>query len=387
MNGSRNSKLCEVCGSALKRNGKTTAGTQRWRCIQCGASSVRKRGDLSRRAELNTFLQWILGKVPQAAFSPTQGRTFRRKSAWCWRIQPSLAPTGEVHDQIQMDGIYLGRGWCCLIAIANGHVIGWQWCDSEKKAAWLALLEQFPAPRVVIIDGGSGLASALAQAWPDTRIQRCLVHVQRNVRTYLTLQPRTDAGKALRRISLALTKIKTRQDASGWMQVLNQWHTEYGALIKERTYASGRHGQRPRGVRTGQAWWYTHDRLRKAYRLMERLAKQDHLFTYLAPEFDELGIESTTNRIEGGVNTQLRALLRDHRGMQPAHAIRAVEWWLYSHSQNPPSPHTLIRPEHHTPEPATTKIIEEQDGPELLGTGLSETEGLWVRKGWAGRPC
>lgn len=44
-------------------------------------------------------------------------------------------PTGEVHLQIQMDGIYLGRGWCCLIAIANGKTLGWQWCDSEKKVA------------------------------------------------------------------------------------------------------------------------------------------------------------------------------------------------------------------------------------------------------------
>lgn len=325
-----------------------------------------------------------MGKDSQASFGPGEGRTFRRTTAWCWNIEPALPVTGEIHDQIQMDGIYLGRGWCCLIAIANGYVIGWQWCDTEKKAAWLALLDQFPAPRVVIIDGGSGLASALAQAWPETRIQRCLVHVQRNVRTHLTLRPRTEAGRALRRISLALTRIGTREEAIGWIQALNRWHAEHGDMIKERTYP---YGPRQAGAGTAPTWWYTHDRLRKAYRLMERLTKHGHLFTYLHPELEEHGIESTTNRIEGGVNTQLRALLRDHRGMPPAHAKRAIEWWLHTHSENPAPPHTLIRPEHHTREPTQKEIAEEKIGPDMLGTALSETEGLWVRKGWAGRPC
>ncbi|NKG22893.1 IS1249 family transposase, partial [Paeniglutamicibacter terrestris] len=363
MNGSGKSKHCDVCGSRLKRNGKTTAGTQRWRCIDCGASSVRKRSDLARKAELDQFLQWLMGKDSQAEIGPGGGRTFRRSTQWCWNIEPALAVTGEIHGQVQMDGIYLGRGWCCLIAIANGHVIGWQWCDTEKSAAWLALMELIPAPRAVVIDGGSGLASALSRAWPETRIQRCLVHVQRNVRTYLTLRPRTDAGRALRRISLALTRLKTTEEAAAWVQVLNQWNTEHGDLIKQRSYQQGPAGFRPAGVRSNQAWWYTHDRLRKAYRLMERLAKTGHLFTYLHPELIDVGVDSTTNKIEGGVNTHLRALLRNHRGMPPAHAKRAVEWWLYTHSEKPAAPHTLIRPEHLKPAP---KVIheEEQIGPE-----------------------
>lgn len=240
---------------------------------------------------------------------------------------------------------------------------------------------------MVIIDGGSGLASALAQAWPDTRVQRCLVHVQRNVRTYLTLRPRTDAGRALRRISLALTRISTREQATGWMQALQQWHHIFGDVIKERTYPTGPGGLRPKGVKATQTWWYTHTRLRSAYKLLERLVRSGELFTYLDPAFDNLAVASTTNHIEGGVNTQLRALLRTHRGMPPAHAKRAIEWWLYTHSEKPAQPHTLIRPEHYEPQPLAKELPEEEPRPELLGTALSETEGLWVRKGWAGRPC
>lgn len=83
----------------------------------------------------------------------------------------------------------------------------------------------------------------------------------------------------------------------------------------------------PVGLRSGQSWWYAHDRLRKACRSMERLLQRGHLFMFLAPVLEGFGIASTTNWIEGGVNTQVRALLRQHRGMPPAHAVRAVEWW------------------------------------------------------------
>lgn len=92
---------------------------------------------------------------------------------------------------------YDRTGWCCLIASDRDGVIAWQWCDREKTAAWKALLEQVPPPTVVVCDGGSGLLPAVAEAWPDTKVQRCLVHVQRNVRIFLTSKPRTDAGKAL----------------------------------------------------------------------------------------------------------------------------------------------------------------------------------------------
>lgn len=35
---------CEACGNAMKRNGRTSAGAQRWRCKACGASSTHRVG-------------------------------------------------------------------------------------------------------------------------------------------------------------------------------------------------------------------------------------------------------------------------------------------------------------------------------------------------------
>jgi len=371
-----------LCGARLKRNGTTSAGTTRWRCPKCGSSSTRKRPDVTLGADLDRFLAWLMGRATQRDLVGGTGRAFRNRHAWCWNIAPTIKVTGEIYDEIQLDGTYLSDGWCLLVAIdgTTGEVSAWQWCDTEKTAAWTALLERIPPPQVAVIDGGSGLASALRACWPDTRVQRCLVHVQRGVRNYLTTRPRTDAGRALRVLSLALTRIHTVEEAARWQVRLHAWHQAYGSLINARTYLK-QVDIRPAWARPHATWWFTHERLRKAYRLLARLTREGVLFTYLEPDLEDLRISSTTNRIEGGTNHPIKDLLRRHRGMTSEHQRRAVEWWCYLNSPDPRAARDLIKAEHYTPVPARQQQSEEPDGPAAYDTVTTAEEGLWTRTG------
>ncbi|WP_425556695.1 IS1/IS1595 family N-terminal zinc-binding domain-containing protein [Klugiella xanthotipulae] len=45
-----------VYGSSLVKNGRHRSGTQRWRCPSCGASSVIRRPDVTRREQLRQFV-------------------------------------------------------------------------------------------------------------------------------------------------------------------------------------------------------------------------------------------------------------------------------------------------------------------------------------------
>ena len=78
---------------------------------------------------------------------------------------------------------------------------------------------------------------------------------------------------------------------------------------------------------------YTHERLRKARRSLSSLVSAGTLFTYLDPGLTKAGpLPSTNNRIEGGVNAQLRAVLRNHRGLTSLKRVKAVFWWCHAHS-------------------------------------------------------
>lgn len=59
----------------------------------------------------------------------------------------------------------------------------------ESKEAWRELLDDLsdrgmPAPQVCIIDGSKGLRRAIAGLWPDSLVQRCTVHKERNLLSY-----------------------------------------------------------------------------------------------------------------------------------------------------------------------------------------------------------
>ena len=57
---------CPSCGARMKRNGRPKAGTQRWRCPSCGASTTLSYDDAAAR--LGEFLAWLTSKETHDLF-------------------------------------------------------------------------------------------------------------------------------------------------------------------------------------------------------------------------------------------------------------------------------------------------------------------------------
>lgn len=377
----RNRPRCEVCDAKLVKNGTTTAGRTRWRCKACGASAVRNRVDLTRRAQLDAFIDWVLGSAPQRSFGGT-GRSFRATTRWCWNIlvaQPSV--TGEVFSTVMLDGTYL-QGWCLLIAYNGRHVLGWQWCDRESKPAWTALLQRLPAPEMVVIDGGPGIAAALAQCWPQTPVQRCYFHIFQTVTRHLTMNPRLEPGKQLRALTKALMKVDNIDQARAWIVEYAAWESRWDHFLKHRSYP-GTHRERPRGIGEHQQWWYTHRELRTCRSLFRSLLTRNELFTRLTAD-PTTPRPRTTSPLEGGPNKAIKDLLRLHRGLPEDHARKAIEWLLNNWAEHPHQPWSLARPEHWTPTQPARVITDEPDSPQP-GTAFSWEDGNRIQKGWTGR--
>lgn len=317
-----NNKICPSCGKAMKRNGRTSAGSQRWRCRGCGTSATHSN-DVSGR-ELAAFVGWLLSKESQQSM-PGAGRTFRRRAEALWKIWPMPDVVDEVHRVVYVDGIYLERNLCVLIACTEEHVLSWYLARGETALAWRALLRTIAPPEVVVTDGGSGFASAVAAEWPGTRVQRCAFHAFCQVKRCTTTRPNLQAGRELYQLAKDLLRVETLHQADLWVERLLQWCDFWNDFLNERTRADG-------------GWEYTHERLRKARRSLVRLVNDGTLFTYLDPELAAEGpLPSMNNVIEGGVNAQLRDVLRNHRGLKVDRRIKAVYWWCYMRTESPMS--------------------------------------------------
>lgn len=372
----------------MVRNGTTSAGKQRWRCHSCGASNTKTRQDQQELAQFTQFHIWLRGRDTQARIDgPLTGRTFRQDTAWCWSIPiPIPEVTGEIHDQVFLDGTYLAYGWCLLAARSgNGHVVGWQWCHSENAPAYKQLLERIPPPLVVATDGNGGALKVIHQCWPDTLVQRCLLHVHRNNTRDLTRHPKTTAGKALLGLSKQLLKVSSKKDAAQWATLLAAFHTEYATYLKERTYARDDPAEAKTRGKKPTGWWYTHDRDRRVYMRLARLYRRGELFAFLTTTRP---LERTTNPVES-INHQVKQVIKRHPGLSEDHLICAIEWVLHNYTENPVTPRQILKDWQAQGQPARRLIPKKRRPPERLGpreydTGLSAEEGLYTRKGWVG---
>ena len=324
-----NQVRCFNCGNICVKNGKTKAGTQRWLCKECSDSFTNPIDNSTK--QFVQFQHWLFSKAVQKEMSGA-GRSFRRKISKFWEIWSMPPKIESPMKVVYVDGIYLGRKACILICCNKRYVLGWYLCRYENSRAWEALMQRIAAPAMVVSDGGHGFRKALKRVWPKAKLQRCTFHAFLQVKRYTTGRPKTIAGIELYMIAKDLLMIKDMGQAGHWVTRLINWRIRHKIFLSEMT-RDEKGKLRP-----------MHERLLKAERSLVRLVRQNTLFTYL-DESLSYGEElpSTNNRIEGGINAQLRTMLRNHRGMSIERRIKAVFWWCYFHTPKPLSASEILK--------------------------------------------
>ena len=96
-----------------------------------------------------------------------------------------------------------------LIALEAGQ--------AESEESWLSLLRDakergMRAPLLAVADGALAFWKAAAKVWPETRRQRCWVHVMRNVLDKLPTRLHAKAQKMLREMMYAATRADCEAD-------------------------------------------------------------------------------------------------------------------------------------------------------------------------------
>ena len=398
-----NRPSCPLCGHTLIKNGTTTAGTQRWRCPNCNASTINPRARTNDVRHFKIFLDWILSGEPADRVAQRHKVTRRTLTRWfqlLWFITvPNMTDPYRVYDQVFIDGTYFHKK-CLLVACTDTHVIAWHWCLRESSSEYLKLLDKIAPPLIITTDGSGGALKAIRSKWPHVAIQRCLVHVQRNTFSDISKNPIHPAHKAIRKLGYMLVNVADTDDAARFIAAVHTTRITFDDWLKQRTYRRDiPQGQVPTWVNDTQQWWYTHRNARRALRRFEKLIQDDQLFVFLAPpEGVTQDVKATTNLLEGGINQQLKDKAGQHRGMFDEHQRITMDWWLYMHTQDPVPPLELARHQDFGrvgEKAARAAWAKEElqrrghlDGrPKEFDTGI---DGQWnpslgVRKGWAGR--
>jgi hypothetical protein len=197
------------------------------------------------------------------------------------------------------DGKWLNRSPILLVHrdVTHHQTLWWSIARSENMTAIqedlvsIATLIKPTLPAGAVTDGKPGIGEVIKGMFHLSVVQRCVVHVERDLKKYLPLHSPLVATQKLREICIPLTGVKTRGDYNHLYFSLTMWESEYGHLLKERS--------RPNpGSGVKRTWWYTHGNLRRAWRLLNR--DPNSLFHFL----DNLIIPSTNNSLEG-VNRHL----------------------------------------------------------------------------------
>jgi putative transposase len=85
------------------------------------------------------------------------------------------------------------------------RLLGYRLADQESEAEWGLLLDDLRArglrsADLIVVDGAAGLEAALASRFADVPVQRCIMHVARNVLSKTRMRNRAEVGADLKTI-------------------------------------------------------------------------------------------------------------------------------------------------------------------------------------------
>lgn len=295
----KNGKWCPYCHGILKKNGHKN-GHQRWVCTKCGKSirwSMKIRKTASKISYLKKLISYLTDIVPKRLVIPNR-QTFWRKTKWFFKINLEIPFDYEYHKTYYVDATRIGGKWLHIIRDSK-VVVGGKFYDKECWDSWYDFLSSYPAPKYVVCDGQKGLQSVIKQIWPNSLVQRCVLHLYWNVVQKLTRNPLTVPGQQLLELAKLLFSVNDIQSKNAWIIAVKNWYTKYESFINEKTT----------NPISGEVF-DTHKRLRSAAKEIMRLINNNNLFYYL----EDSDVQRTNNKLESEINSVLAERIRAHRG-------------------------------------------------------------------------
>ena len=199
--------------------------------------------DLLASAYVNGVSHRKAGELTEALLGErvsrsTVSRVAKRLDAEVEALQ--RAPIDGEHPYLYLDATFVNARWArkvenvsALVAYAvgpDGHrqLLGVSMAAEESEASWSELLQQLTdrgltGVELVIADEHAGLAAAVRRWLPETKRQRCTVHLQRNV---LTKAPQRLRKRLAREVAVLFRASSLRDARKQLARLQTRWSKE-----------------------------------------------------------------------------------------------------------------------------------------------------------------
>ncbi len=230
---------------------------------------------------------------------------------------PSVAIRSKNKVHLLIDGSYFPNDLCLVLYYDHDlrYVQLYRHTDQERYKQIKEDLDNLKKHGVDVYsdtcDGHKAILKAVSKAYPNAIIQRCLVHVKRQARNYLSESPQLISGQELLAISKKITGIYTYEQCGLWLISMKQWEIKYLDFVNETSL----------NAETGR-YWYKHKNLHAAYTLIVKAIP--NMFQYL----DDKEIPNTTNRLENYFK-HLKEKLTLHSGLRIESKRNFIKWYLH----------------------------------------------------------
>lgn len=299
------------------KHGTTKAGTIRWYCKTCKKSGIKKRIDVAFRYWENVVRRWLIEGLKLRTIAKEKNFHLRYVQTKCAEVLARVVVLNHstVLDPTKpliLDGTWiLWRRLVVLIASDTERVVHWKFVPTENLNSWYSFLCEIQGqPRGVVSDAQKGLLGAVLLRFGDIPHQRCIAHIVRQSRLWLTRHPKTEAGVELLALVNTLTDARTAESVQTWCDTYQTWTERWQEFLKERSYLEGTN-----------RWWYTHRKLRGVRSLIANALP--NLFIHTTHD-----IPNTSNALEGGLNGPLKFVFKEHRGLSVEHKKALVNLFL-----------------------------------------------------------
>ena len=315
---------CPVCLVQRVQKWGWQNGKQRYRCADCYHNFIVINDGVRKANQFIWFYKWVMERqvyqylVRDSAMSQS---SLQRLFKFYLNSPPKNTVQSKGHVHLLIDGTYFENGLCLILYYDYDiqYVQLFRETNQEKyreiKEDLLNLKKLGTQVYSVTCDGHRAIMKAVIKIFPNAILQRCVVHVKRQIKSYLGTKPQLSEAKDLLYYSRQITRIYTMEQAQQWLLAIYEWYKKNEAFINQKSV----------NEKTGTTW-YTHKHLHQA--ATHLINAIPHLFSYLNDD----QIPRSTNEIEGYFS-HLKEKLTLHRGLRFEAKKNFIKWYLHFKNQ------------------------------------------------------